>query len=69
MTDFIKIDGKNLNLTWDDINKMINESYKNDTEIDSLQELKCIKCKKTFYNKNYQGKYPLCETHLKKKIN
>lgn len=44
-------------LIWVDMFKCLNE-------IDNKNQLKCIKCKKLFFSKNYNGSKPLCKLHL-----
>ena len=44
-------------IDWDGIKKLIKDTDQEDTTH------KCKRCKKTFYCKNYNGNYPLCDDH------
>jgi rubrerythrin len=58
--DPVKISGDKVEVDWEIIKGMINKTETN--------EFKCKKCGSIFYNKNYYGKYPLCDKHMLKKV-
>jgi len=50
---------------WDTIISAIREINFNKNEDDNSEDKKliCKKCKLEFFNKNYNGNYPLCDKH------
>jgi len=58
MTDSV-IDLENGEINWDLIKIMAKENnVKN-----NVKKFHCKKCNQVFYNKNYFGRYPLCDKH------
>ena len=50
-------------IDWDAIKKLSKDTNL-DTNLDTNEKkFYCIKCKVCFYNKNYQGNFPLCIKH------
>lgn len=58
--DPVEISEGHIKVDWDALKDM---SSKTETV-----NFKCKKCGICFFNKNYQGNYPLCDKHMLKKV-